>query len=185
MSLYSTLAKRHSSGEIVKNCVSMVPSPSWRVVPTPPFSKQTTLSTRIQVVHVYAGIPRKNQRSHCDRRFRTPTATTPPRFRAHGRSSGVRRFHQRRNTPDQLLSTLPTSRNSLRSYNRFRPPPRPQLKGEWSMHSSQSHGNPIYQERPEGAAWTLWRRANKLWSSKNGELTQPLGDWVIPSIHNH
>jgi hypothetical protein len=58
------------------------------------------------------------------------------------------------------------------------------LNGEWSLHSSRRHGNFIYQERPEGAAWSLWRRANKLWSNSTGELTQPLGDWVINSIHD-
>ena len=59
------------------------------------------------------------------------------------------------------------------------------LKGEWSLQSSRSYGNSIYQERPDGTAWTLWRRANKLWSSKTGELHQPLGDWVLTSIHDH
>ena len=57
-------------------------------------------------------------------------------------------------------------------------------KGTWSLQSSRSHGNAIYQERPEGAAWTLWRKANKLWSTKTGALNQPLGDWVIESIHD-
>ena len=32
------------------------------------------------------------------------------------------------------------------------------LKGEWSLHSSRRHGNFIYQERPEGAAWSLWKK---------------------------
>ena len=34
------------------------------------------------------------------------------------------------------------------------------LNGEWSAQSSRSHGNHVYQERPEGTAWSLWRRAN-------------------------
>ena len=59
------------------------------------------------------------------------------------------------------------------------------LTGALSLKSSQSHGNAIYQERPEGNAWTLWRKANKLWSSAQGKLSQPLGDWVINSIHDH
>jgi exonuclease III len=59
------------------------------------------------------------------------------------------------------------------------------LAGQWSLQSSKFHGNAIYQERPEGNAWTLWRKANKLWSNGQGELTQPLGDWVINSIHKH
>ena len=42
---------------------------------------------------------------------------------------------------------------------------RTKLNGTWSLQSSRSHGTAIYQERPEGAAWALWRRANKLWSN--------------------
>ena len=39
------------------------------------------------------------------------------------------------------------------------------LRGEWSMQTSQSHGNfIIYQEKTAGNAWTLWQKANKLWS---------------------
>ena len=59
------------------------------------------------------------------------------------------------------------------------------LIGASSLKSSQPYGNAIYQERPEGNAWTLWRKANKLWSSAQGKLSQPLGDWVINSIHDH
>ena len=58
------------------------------------------------------------------------------------------------------------------------------LRGEWSMQTSQSHGNfIIYQEKTAGNAWTLWRKANKLWSHPSGEFKQPLGDWVINSMH--
>ena len=59
------------------------------------------------------------------------------------------------------------------------------LQGTWSLQSSRHHGNAIYQERPEGTTWTLWRRANKLWSSKHGIMHQPLGDWVINTIQEH
>ena len=62
---------------------------------------------------------------------------------------------------------------------------RNKLQGTWSFHSSRSQGNTIYQERPEGLAWTLWRKANQLWSNRLGELLQPLGDWVLPSIQTH
>ena len=31
------------------------------------------------------------------------------------------------------------------------------LKGQWSLQSSRHHENAIYQERPEGAAWTIQR----------------------------
>jgi hypothetical protein len=58
------------------------------------------------------------------------------------------------------------------------------LKGNWSLQSSRHHGNWIYQERPDDTTWALWRRVNKLWSRPNGELHQPLGDWVILSIHD-
>jgi hypothetical protein len=57
------------------------------------------------------------------------------------------------------------------------------LKGTWSLQSSRHHGTYIHQERPDDATWGLWRRVNKLWSRPNGELNQPLGDWVILSIH--
>jgi hypothetical protein len=59
------------------------------------------------------------------------------------------------------------------------------VTGQWSLQSSRHHGNFVHQERPEGAAWSLWRRVNKLWSKPNGELHQPLGDWVVSSIHDH
>ena len=59
------------------------------------------------------------------------------------------------------------------------------LIGNWSLQSSRHHGNAIYQERPNDAAWTLWRRANRLWSNKHGDLLQPLGDWVLDTIHSH
>ena len=38
------------------------------------------------------------------------------------------------------------------------------------------HGNHIYQERPEGATWTLWRKANKLWSNAEIVLYQCRAD---------
>ena len=59
------------------------------------------------------------------------------------------------------------------------------LKGDWSLQSSRTHGNSIYQAKPDSAAWAIWRRANKLWSDNKGEMIQPLGDWVIPTITEH
>ena len=59
------------------------------------------------------------------------------------------------------------------------------LRGTWSLQGSRHHGNAIYQDRPEGKTWALWRKANKLWSTKQGNLHQPLGDWIMNTIHGH
>lgn len=66
-------------------------------------------------------------------------------------------------------------------------PPLDELTGAWLLQSCCSHGgNALYQERPEGATRTLWRKINQFWSNKiGGGLTQRLGDWVIETIHSH
>ena len=54
------------------------------------------------------------------------------------------------------------------------------LQGTISLMSSQSGLHWINQERPNHSAWSCWRKACKLWSTK-GKLHQPLGKWLYPS----
>jgi hypothetical protein len=46
--------------------------------------------------------------------------------------------------------------------------------------SSIMHWHTVNQSRPADAQWSLWQKANKLWSDDAGKLHQPLGKWVIP-----
>ena len=52
------------------------------------------------------------------------------------------------------------------------------LHGKISLMSSTTRWMTIYQESPSVAQWRIWRRANKLWSTQNGALHQPLGRWL-------
>ena len=54
------------------------------------------------------------------------------------------------------------------------------LWGHHSILSSYTYGTSIHQERPSESAWKLWEKANKLWSTIDGCLIQPLGDWILP-----
>jgi hypothetical protein len=56
------------------------------------------------------------------------------------------------------------------------------LLGNHSCLSSFTHGTTIHQERPSERTWTLWKKGNQIWSTPEGTLYQPLGDWVLP-IH--
>jgi hypothetical protein len=38
------------------------------------------------------------------------------------------------------------------------------------------------QQKPDQRTWTLWRRANLIWSTPSGDLRRPLGQWLYP-IH--
>jgi hypothetical protein len=60
-----------------------------------------------------------------------------------------------------------------------------------SLDQSKLHGRPslmsstttllhVNQDRPSMAKWTLWRKANLLWSDSSGNLHQPLGLWLMP-----
>ena len=53
------------------------------------------------------------------------------------------------------------------------------LEGRPSLTSSVTHGPTIYQETPSAAEWTLWKRANRLWSDTSGTLHEPLGPWIL------
>jgi hypothetical protein len=57
------------------------------------------------------------------------------------------------------------------------------LSGNHSLLSSHTHGSTIYQERPSESVWSLWKKANAIWSNPDGTLIQRLGDWVLP-IHS-
>jgi hypothetical protein len=57
------------------------------------------------------------------------------------------------------------------------------LTGEFSLQSSIHQGPEIFQERPSQPTWSLWKRANRLWSNTTGALHQPLGDWVVHNVH--
>ena len=36
----------------------------------------------------------------------------------------------------------------------------------------------VHQESPSESEWRVWKRANRLWSSAEGKMTQPLGPWL-------
>jgi hypothetical protein len=52
------------------------------------------------------------------------------------------------------------------------------LTGEPSIFSSCSKWMAVNQDRPSEHEWRLWHKANQLWSSDDGKLQQPLGDWL-------
>ena len=56
------------------------------------------------------------------------------------------------------------------------------LTGSPSITSSLTRWHTINQDRPSESEWSLWRRANRIWSHGNGTLIQPLGRWILP-IH--
>ena len=43
--------------------------------------------------------------------------------------------------------------------------------------SGHTAGHRFVQDRPPARVWTLWRKANLLWSDEHGRLRQPLGAW--------
>ena len=43
--------------------------------------------------------------------------------------------------------------------------------------SSVTAGHRFVQDRPAQRVWSLWRKANLLWSNEHGKLRQPLGSW--------
>ena len=58
------------------------------------------------------------------------------------------------------------------------------LKGVPSTLSSISLHHHTVQPRPHAAAWSLWRRALRLFSTRPGKLCHPLGRWLLsgPSL---
>ncbi|KAI2494585.1 hypothetical protein MHU86_19955 [Fragilaria crotonensis] len=57
------------------------------------------------------------------------------------------------------------------------------LAGYPSLQSSKSHWIPINQERPSEKEWTLWKKANLLWSDTRGHLKIPLRKW-LKDVHH-
>lgn len=55
--------------------------------------------------------------------------------------------------------------------------------GSPSLQSSISRWHTIHQERPAASAWSLWRKANLLWSTADGTLLQSLGHWLQSPHH--
>ena len=60
-----------------------------------------------------------------------------------------------------------------------------------TLDPSKLHGNPnsnsstttwlhVHQERPSEEIWTLWRKANLLWSHHDGTVHTPLEEWLLP-----
>jgi hypothetical protein len=56
------------------------------------------------------------------------------------------------------------------------------LAGQISLQSSTTKWIKINQERPSEKEWTLYRKANRLWSDENGNLITLLRKWLLP-IH--
>ena len=54
------------------------------------------------------------------------------------------------------------------------------LAGNPSIQSSTTTWLRVNQDRPSEAAWSLWRKANRLWSKPSGRLHTPLGSWLNP-----
>ena len=59
------------------------------------------------------------------------------------------------------------------------------LRGTSSLMSSFTVENSIHQERPADREWQLWRRANKLWSTRDGTLHRRLGNFVVAIHEQH
>jgi hypothetical protein len=38
----------------------------------------------------------------------------------------------------------------------------------------------VNQDRPSSEIWTLWNKANRIWSHHDGTLHNPLGQWLVP-----
>ena len=54
------------------------------------------------------------------------------------------------------------------------------LRGIPQLTSSTTTWLHVSQERPSEEVWTLWRKANLIWSHHNGTLHNPLGTWLFP-----
>jgi hypothetical protein len=52
------------------------------------------------------------------------------------------------------------------------------LRGYPSLMSSKSTLLSVNQDRPSEKEWMLWRKANLIWSSPDGTLLRPLGNWT-------
>ena len=57
------------------------------------------------------------------------------------------------------------------------------IQGSPSLVSSHTRWHTVHQDRPSTQAWTLWRKANQLWTYPSGQLRQQLGRWLRPIHH--
>ena len=56
------------------------------------------------------------------------------------------------------------------------------LVGRPSIFGTTSKWLKVNQDSPSDAEWRLWKRANRLWSTPDGKMLQPLGSW-LRNIH--
>ena len=54
------------------------------------------------------------------------------------------------------------------------------LDGNPSPHSCRDNHLSVHQESPSPTEWKIWRRANLIWSTIDGNLRTPLGRWLHP-----
>ena len=73
-----TMAKKLPRWQALSHSLGVVPSSSGRLIPTIAVSHATGPPARIQMGSLNASVPRRNQRIHRDRRFRTTHITTAP-----------------------------------------------------------------------------------------------------------
>ena len=52
-------------------------------------------------------------------------------------------------------------------------------RGEQSFQSSRTTWLHENQDRPSTPEWTLWKKANLIWSYPDGTLHTPLGEWLV------
>ena len=52
------------------------------------------------------------------------------------------------------------------------------VAGRPSLMGSTSSWLKVHQESPSEAEWRVWKRANRLWSTAEGKMIQPLGPWL-------
>jgi hypothetical protein len=52
-------------------------------------------------------------------------------------------------------------------------------RGDCSSQSSKTTLLRVNQARPSSVEWTLWRKANLIWSYRDSKLHNPLGEWLI------
>ena len=52
-------------------------------------------------------------------------------------------------------------------------------QGKQSFQSSRTTWLHVNQDRPSTPEWTLWKKANLIWSYPDGTLHTPLGEWLV------
>ena len=52
------------------------------------------------------------------------------------------------------------------------------VQGRLSLWGTTTQHLKIHQESPSESEWRVWKRANRLWSTAEGKMIQPLGPWI-------